>query len=129
MKRRTTTLLLLALSVLAAGCAAMRQEEIHQKENLLTAAGFKMKLADNPQALAQLQTMPQNRMIARTAPDGSLVYTYADLKGCNCMYKGHAPEYEQYKQLALAKQLSQAQVEAAEANDAASMDWGWWGPW
>ena len=85
MKRRTTTLLLLALSVLAAGCAAMRQEEIHQKENLLTAAGFKMKLADNPQALAQLQTMPQNRMIARTAPDGSLVYTYADLKGCNCM--------------------------------------------
>ena len=55
MKRRTTTLLLLALSVLAAGCAAMRQEEIHQKENLLTAAGFKMKLADNPQALAQLQ--------------------------------------------------------------------------
>ena len=107
----------------------MRQEEIHQKENLLTAAGFKMKLADNPQALAQLQTMPQNRMIARTAPDGSLVYTYADLKGCNCMYKGHAPEYEQYKQLALAKQLSQAQVEAAEANEAASMDWGWWGPW
>ena len=45
------------------------------------------------------------------------------------MYKGHAPEYEQYKQLALAKQLSQAQVEAAEANEAASMDWGWWGPW
>lgn len=127
MRRTLTTLL--TLSLLAAGCAAMREERIHQKENLLAAAGFKMKLADTPQALAQLQAMPQNRMIARSAPDGSLVYTYADLQGCKCLYKGHAPEYEQYKQLAIARQLAQDQVEAAEANEAASMDWGWWGPW
>ena len=127
MRRTLTTLL--TLSLLAAGCAAMREERIHQKENLLAAAGFKMKLADTPQALAQLQAMPQNRMIARSAPDGSLVYTYADLQGCKCLYKGHAPEYQQYRQLALAKQFAQDQVEAAEANEAASMDWGWWGPW
>lgn len=126
---RTKFVVPLAAIALLAGCAEIRREQIQQKENLLTAAGFRMKIADTPAAVAQLQAMPQNRMIARQHPDGTLVYTYADAKGCNCLYKGHAPEYQEYRRLALVKQLQQEQLEAAEANEAASMDWGWWGPW
>ncbi|HZR79677.1 MAG TPA: hypothetical protein VFD92_01160 [Candidatus Binatia bacterium] len=118
-----------AFTLSAAGCAAMRQEEVHRKENLLAAAGFRMKPADTPEKLAQLQAMPQTRMVARPAPQGGVVYTYADAQGCKCLYTGKAEEYQRYRQLAMQQQVAEAQVEAAEANEAAAMDWGWWGPW
>jgi hypothetical protein len=119
----------LAAAIGLGGCAAMRQEAAHRKENLLVASGFAMKAADTPEKLAQLQAMPQLRMVARPAPNGGVVYTYADAQGCKCLYTGNAAQYQEYRRLALQQQIAEAQVEAAEANEAAAMDWGWWGPW
>ena len=119
----------IALVLGMAGCAAMRLEAAHRKENVLAAAGFKMKPADTPEKLAQLEAMPQLKMIARNRPSGQLVYTYADAKGCKCLYTGDAQQYADYRRLALQQQMAESEVEAAQANEAAAMDWGWWGPW
>jgi len=119
----------LAIGVAIAGCAAMREEAAHKKENLLAAAGFKMKPADTPEKLARVQAMPQLKMVARSGPQGQVGYTYADAQGCKCLYTGNAEQYAEYRRLALRQDAAEAQVEAAEANEAAAMDWGWWGPW
>ncbi len=118
-----------ALAIALAGCAAMREEAAHRKENLLAAAGFRMKPADTPEKLARAEAMPQLKMVARSGPGGQVGYTYADVKGCKCVYAGNAANYAEYRRLALQQQAAEAQVEAAEANEAAAMDWGWWGPW
>lgn len=121
--------LAIALAVGSTACTAMRLEAAHRKENILAAAGFQMKPADTPDKLAQLQAMPQLKMIARNSPKGQLVYTYADAQGCKCLYTGNAQQYADYRRLALQQQMAESEVEAAQANEAAAMDWGWWGPW
>ena len=73
--------------------------------------------------------MPQLKMVARTGPQGQLRYTYADAEGCRCLCTGGAEEYSKYRQLALQENIAESQMEAAQANEAAAMDWGWWGPW
>jgi hypothetical protein len=128
-KQGTITVATVAFALAVAGCAAMREDAAHKKENLLAAAGFKMKLADTPEKLARAEAMPQLKMVARSGPLGQLGYTYADVKGCQCVYTGDAKNYAEYKRLALQRDAAEAQLEAAEANEAAAMDWGWWGPW
>jgi hypothetical protein len=127
--RGVLTVAALGLGLASFGCTAMRLDAAHHKENLLAAAGFRMKPGDTPEKLAQLQAMPQLKMISRTNPQGQLVYTYADSQGCKCLYTGGAAQYAEYRRLALEREMAEAQVESAEANEAAAMDWGWWGPW
>jgi len=129
MNRKFLTTAAAAFAIALSACAAMREDAAHKKENLLSAAGFKMKLADTPEKLARVQAMPQLKMVTRSGPVGQLGYTYADAKGCKCVYTGDSANYTEYKRLALQRDEAEAQVEAAEANEAASMDWGWWGPW
>ncbi len=42
---------------------------------------------------------------------------------------GGPQQYQAYKQLRLANKLSSENLEAAEMNQEASMDWGSWGGW
>ena len=61
-KTRTVGLLgTLGLILLLDGCAAIQREEAQSTENLLAAAGFKMKLADT----AREARPPQNDAIPR----------------------------------------------------------------
>ena len=43
-----------------AGCASP-QQQVAQKEDLLAAAGFQVKIADTPQRLAAMKRLPPSR--------------------------------------------------------------------
>ena len=120
--------LALALAFLMGGCAAMRQEEAQKTDDLLAAAGFKVRPADTPEKLAHLKAMQPLKVSMRTK-DGRVIYSYADPYSCICVYVGGPEEYAQYQRLALRQQqVAEESLEATEvANDAAT-DWGMWEP-
>jgi uncharacterized protein YdbL (DUF1318 family) len=118
-----------ALAALAAasGCAAIRKGDVDTQEQLLSAAGFQMKLADTPQKLAHLQEMTSQKLVPHTK-DGKLYYVYADPEFCKCLFVGNEPAYQKYQQLAIQQKLAQERLNAAAMNENASMNWGLWGP-
>jgi len=121
----------IALAGVAAGCAAIRRDEAQRTENLLVAAGFKAKPADTPAKLAQLKALPPLQMEMRRQ-DGQVGYSYADPDNCKCLYVGGQQQYAEYRKLAVKQQIAMDQMEAAEAQEDAALDWGMWGgfgPW
>jgi hypothetical protein len=109
------------LSIALAGCAAMKKSEATDTEHLLSAAGFKMKLADTPERLAHLKTLVQLKVVPHER-NGKMYYIYADAAYCQCLYAGNQEAYQRYENLAVKQNI-------AQMNQAASMDWGMWGPW
>jgi hypothetical protein len=57
-----------------------------------------------------------------------VIYFYADPDFCKCLYAGSQQDYSRYRQLAIQQQIAQEQMDAAEMNEDAAMDWGMWGP-
>jgi hypothetical protein len=115
------------LVILVAGCAAIRRDEAKSTESVLAAAGFRMKPADTPERLANLQAMRPRKIVPR-AKDGHVVYTYADPTNCRCLYVGDEAAYQRFQQLSIQQQLAQENVMAAQMNEEAAMNWGMWGP-
>jgi hypothetical protein len=109
------------LSIALAGCAAMKKSEATDTEHLLSAAGFKIKLADTPERLAHLKTLVQLKVVPHER-NGKMYYIYADAAYCQCLYAGNQEAYQRYENLAVKQNI-------AQMNEAASMDWGMWGPW
>lgn len=115
--------------LLVSGCAAMRQREALQTERLLAAAGFQMKLASTAEQTQRLQAFVPQRNLTPQQIDGELRFVWADASYCKCVYVGTQAAHERFQKLALEKQISDQQLQAANANEAASMDWGPWGGW
>jgi len=112
----------LLLGVLAlSGCASVRRQEAADTERLLTGAGFQQRLADSPERLAHLRTMPPLKLVAREK-DGQVVYTFADPESCRCLYVGGTKEYAKYRHLA-------AEQEVRREAEWESRSWGLWGSW
>ena len=109
------------LGIALAGCAAVQKSEATDTEQLLAAAGFKMRPADTPEKLAHLQTLTQRKLISHER-DGKVYFVYADADNCKCLYAGNQENYQRYQSLSVKKNI-------AEMNAAAPMDWGMWGPW
>ena len=107
------------LVALAIGCSSTSS-----RENMLTAAGFRMVPADTPERQAHLNSLPSGR-ITEVQRDGVLYYTYPDRKN-NMLYVGQQAQYDEYRKLRLQKQMADEQLNAAAMNDSA---WGAWGPW
>jgi len=107
------------------GCASLGAQDT---ENMLSAAQFSMKPATTPAQLANLKSLPQNRIITQVK-NGKAVYVYADAAGCQCLYVGNEASYQNFQQIKIAKNIASEQLMAAEMNQQASMDWGAWGPW
>ena len=103
------------------GCAAMKKSEATDTEQLLSAAGFKMKLADTPEKIAHLKTLAQLKVVPHDR-NGKMYYVYADAAYCQCLYAGNQEAYQRYENLAVKQNI-------AQMNEAASMDWDMWGPW
>jgi hypothetical protein len=113
------------LALVFASCTAMRRWEAADTDDLLVAAGFAAKSADTPEAMAKLKAMTPLKIIRRVK-DGEMVYTYADPYDCQCLLVGNAQQYQEYRRLAVQKQIADEQLQAAEAEEAAAMDVGWW---
>jgi len=122
---RTRHILIFATVLLAlSGCAAIRRHEAASTEQLLAAAGFQIRPADNPERVHDLAVMPPLKIVARSQ-DNSVRYTFADPYKCRCVYVGGSKEYSAYQRLVTEQQIAQERLWAEED----SMNWGLWGPW
>lgn len=126
--RPTAAVLVAALGIALVGCAAIMNARAMETERMLAAAGFQMKMADTPEKLARLETMTQRKLVPHQK-DGKLYYAYADATSCKCLYVGTEEAYQRYQKILLKKQIADEQMQAAEMNQDAAMNWDAWGPW
>ena len=65
--------ILLALTALAlTGCASLDAQRTRRAEQLLGDAGFQMRVADTPEALAYLHSLPPRTLLVRHRALGEL---------------------------------------------------------
>jgi hypothetical protein len=117
---------LAGLAVVLMGCATVQTSKYENTEQLLSAAGFHLKLADTPARQAKLKAMMQYTIVPHDR-NGKIFYVYADAAN-NRLFIGDQRAYQQYEALAVEKQIAQDQVTAAALNADATMDWEMWGP-
>lgn len=129
-RRVGMALSVVGLALLCGGCAAMQRQKTHEVESTLSAAGFKMKLADTPEKLAQLKAKPQ-RKLKPLKRHGELYFAYVDADGCRCTYIGDQTAYQNYQNLVQQKELARADQESAEVNEDAAIveEDGMWESW
>lgn len=120
--------LMIVSCMMMTGCQTMRDHNAMAAEQMLSAAGFQMKQAQTPEQLANLQDLPQRKLIPHTQ-DGQVMYVYADATTCQCVYVGTENHYQQYQKMAYEQSLADEREMTAEMNREASMNWGAWGPW
>jgi len=119
--------LLLALAIPLAACSIMAVNQARETEQLLAAAGFRVKLADTPDKLAHVEALTQLKLVPHSQ-EGKTYYVYADATRCHCVYWGDESAYQTYQQLALSKEIAEDQRMAAQMNEDAALNWGMWGP-
>ena len=123
-KRPLLVVVLFFVVAFGLGCVGQARDT----ERLLAAAGFQMRLADSADRQTHLSTLTQRKLAPHTQ-DGSLRYVYADDKYCKCVYVGTEEAYQRYERFVLKQRVANTQLEAAQMNADASMNWGMWGPW
>lgn len=115
-------------AVALAGCQTIRDSNARSKEEMLAAAGFQMKQALTPEQLANVQSMPQRKLVPHTK-DGRVLYVYADAEACQCVYVGTEKNYQDYQKMVYQTELADEQETTAELNNETMFNWGAWGPW
>ena len=113
-----------AVLLLALGCSSMQTQN---KENLLIAAGFKVITPQTAAQQQKLQALPADHTTL-VQKGGKSYYVFPDAAN-NQAYVGGPKQYQAYRQLRLASKLANENLEAAQMNQDASMDWGSWGGW
>ncbi|MGU3493132.1 hypothetical protein ACLBXM_03730 [Xanthobacteraceae bacterium A53D] len=108
------------------GCVTNTQN----KENMLSAAGFQMRLADTPAKVASLKSLPAHKFTVQNK-GGQPVYLYADPTVCGCIYYGTQANYASYQQMAFQQRLVNQQQMTAMMNQMneqqMAFDYGPWG--
>jgi hypothetical protein len=122
--RTASVLAVLAAALTVSAC----QSTSTRKEDMLAAAGFKIRLADTPAKLANLQKLPPNTFVPRTVDGGQTVFVYADPVVCKCLYVGSQQAYQTFQGLAFEQRVSSQDLLAAQMNADATWDYGVWGP-
>jgi hypothetical protein len=103
-------------------CAMMSAQKAKDTEQLLAAAGFKMKLADTPAKMAHLKTLTQYKIVPHQK-DGVAYYIYADATNCQCFYWGQDKDYQKFQQLQVQQNLAAEDRMSAEMDEEEFMDW------
>ncbi len=116
-------LVAIALLFLAAGCAS----DMKEKENLAVAAGFRAIAPTKPEQAALLTTLPADK-VTPVNYEGRTYYVLPDAKN-NQAFVGGPKQYRSYRQLRLAKQINNENLEAAEMNQDAAMNLSAWSGW
>jgi len=97
---------------LLAGCAG-KEEKVESVEELLSASGFTIFYAQNPQQQANLEKIPQRQLVAHRT-DKAVTYLYADDELCDCVYVGDQQAEDRLKQLAARKVQADKRLMASE---------------
>ncbi|MGE5307773.1 MAG: hypothetical protein ACM3OC_01655 [Deltaproteobacteria bacterium] len=121
--------LLICLVVVAAGCAAMREREAMNREDLLIAAGFVPKIARTPEEKAQLQSL-RPLELHRFVNNETFTYVFPDPAHCNCVYVGNQTQYAAYRKLAIQQNIAEQNLQAEQWRYNYAPYWGYpYGPW
>jgi hypothetical protein len=110
--------ILSAFLVVATGCSSPKQ-----KENMLSAAGFKMIPANTPQREEHLKSLPDDRLTTVDL-NGHNYFVFPD-RAESTLFVGQESQYQHYQRMRLENQLPEERVHAAEITD----DWAGWGAW
>ncbi|MBS7552199.1 hypothetical protein KHC23_00810 [Ancylobacter dichloromethanicus] len=110
------------IGVTTAACVTATQ----QKENMLSAAGFQIRLADTPAKIASLQSLPPHKFTVQNQ-NGQPVFLYADPTVCGCIYYGTQDNFAAYQQMVFQQQLASEQQMTAMMNQQMAFDYGPWG--
>jgi len=113
-----------AVVVMACGCASNTSTK--QKENMLSAAGFRAIAANSPQREEHLNSLPDDRLTVANL-NGHSYFVFPD-RSENVLFVGQEPQYQRYQRMRFENQLAEAQVTTAEINDHWA-GWGAWGRW
>ena len=92
MKRIGTTLAALGLCVAVAACQNP-QQKIANKEDMMTAAGFKFVPANTPAAAGSRSSSCRRTSSRAQIRDGRVFYVYPDPTVCVCLYVGDQNAY------------------------------------
>ena len=111
------------VTMLTLTACATRQERVEKREDLLSAAGFRIQPADTPERRASLGQLPPDRLVRQTR-GGQVTYLYADPLVCGCLYAGDQGAYDRFRRETFQRQLADERLTAATEIS----DWGW-GPW
>jgi len=107
-----------ALMALAIACRGP-----DQNETMLRTAGFKMLPATNSLQSAQLNNLPEGKII-KVHRSGTVYYTYPDAPN-QVLYVGGQEQYQKYLRLRLGEEMADEQLNYAQDPDS----WWIWGPW
>jgi hypothetical protein len=97
----------------AAGCASIQAAATR---DTLAAAGFSMQVADTPERVAELQSLPVRQLLSRSQ-GGVISYVFSDPAGCHCVYVGGEREYQEYQRLRRKKE--------ADEESTRCINWPW----
>ena len=120
-------LTLILTTGLLVGCVSP-QQEIAERENLLSASGFQPRPANTPERIAMLNKLPPNRFATRVHGN-SFTYIYPDPIGCGCVYFGDQSDYARFQQTVASQRIASEQLIAAQQYQDASWNWDSWGGW
>lgn len=96
--------LLLCASLLAA--LEMPSKPFLEKNSfLLSSAGFRVKLANDPAGLTAMRALPAHRFVIHKN-GGNVRYLYAEPNHCVCVFIGTAANYQDYRDI-VGRELSQ----------------------
>ena len=124
--RRGAFLSLVGLTV--TGCASIQAGPTRTMEQMLGAAGFESRVAETPEALAQLQALPARKLLVRPG-NGEQQYAYADPTGCRCLYVGTEQNYQELRNLQQQARMAAESAHAVETRAAFEDLWrGVWPP-
>lgn len=128
---RTKLLAVLSVGAVLAFGGCTRQV-VEQREDMLAAAGFRVKPANTPERRRSLQELPKHELV-REELEGREVWVYADPLVCNCLYVGTAEDRQRYERLKLQREIASDRLMAAHMASTrwgvGRYGWGPWGPW
>jgi hypothetical protein len=97
------------------------------KEELLSAAGFKMVPATTPQQQAHLRALPPDT-VSTVVRNGTNFFVFPDVKN-EQLYVGQDTQYQKYQNLRLERQMALDSAQAAQMYNGEDADWGSWSSW
>jgi hypothetical protein len=109
--------LLLGASLLAA-LEAPSKPFLEKNSFLLSSAGFRVKLANDPAGLKAMRALPAHRFVIHKN-GGNVRYLYAEPNLCVCIFIGTAANYQDYRDI-LGQGLPQADDVAPDYKTQAS---------
>ena len=114
--------IILLVANLMAGCAGHNAQTT---EDLLSAAGFNVVIAATPQQLKHLATLPPYKMV-RIQRNGKDRYVYAD-PARKLIYVGGLFSYDRFRDMRLAKNVTEQELQDAKFNAEIASGWDVWG--